>query len=245
MEVCRKIANGLDGTELRLGLPGGGLEGDVVKNSAANGKRGFEEIVDLKLKLSPKGTCTNNIDQSDEKVVKIAPKDKKFLPCSNDPPKPPSKAQVVGWPPVRSFRKNILAVQKSSDEEREKKIGSKNPVFVKVSVDGAPYLRKVDLKMYKSYQELSGALGNMFRVFTMGNCGSQGMKDFMNESKLMDLLSGSDYVPTYEDKDGDWMLVGDVPWEMFVHSCKRLRIMKGKEAIGLAPKAMEKCKNRT
>lgn len=35
----------------------------------------------------------------------------------------------------------------------------------------------------------------------------------MNESKLMDLLNSSDYVPTYEDKDGDWMLVGDVPWE--------------------------------
>ena len=87
------------------------------------------------------------------------------------------------------------------------------------------------------------------------------MKDFMNESKLIDLLSDSDYVPTYEDKDGDWMLVGDVPWEyvlivgaiissnkssklcfdsfifyihrIFVESCKRLRIMKGKEAIGL------------
>jgi hypothetical protein len=24
---------------------------------------------------------------------------------------------------------------------------------------------------------------------------------------------GSEYAPTYEDKDGDWMLVGDVPWE--------------------------------
>lgn len=23
----------------------------------------------------------------------------------------------------------------------------------------------------------------------------------------------SEYAPTYEDKDGDWMLVGDVPWE--------------------------------
>lgn len=46
-----------------------------------------------------------------------------------------------------------------------------------------------------------------------GNYGSQGMKDFMNESKLIDLLNDSEYVPTYEDKDGDWMLVGDVPWE--------------------------------
>ncbi|CAH1431814.1 unnamed protein product [Lactuca virosa] len=44
---------------------------------------------------------------------------------------------------------------------------------------------------------------------------------------------GSKHAATYEDKDGDWMLVGDVPWEMFVSSCKRLRIMKGYEARGL------------
>nr|AXS76511.1 IAA16 [Betula platyphylla] len=122
----------------------------------------------------------------------------------------------------------MLAVQKGGAEE------SGNAAFVKVSMDGAPYLRKVDLKMYKSYQDLSDALGKMFSSFsTIGNCGSQGMKDFMNERKLMDLLNSSDYVPSYEDKDGDWMLVGDVPWEMFVDSCKRLRIMKGTEAIGL------------
>lgn len=35
-------------------------------------------------------------------------------------------------------------------------------------MDGAPYLRKVDLKMYKSYQELSKALEAMFSCFTIG-----------------------------------------------------------------------------
>ncbi|VAI27421.1 unnamed protein product [Triticum turgidum subsp. durum] len=145
------------------------------------------------------------------------------------------RAQVVGWPPVRSFRKNILA---------EKSSPAAAAAFVKVSMDGAPYLRKVDLNMYKTYQDLSKALEKMFSSFTIGNCGTPGMNG-MNESKLMDLLNGSEYVPTYEDKDGDWMLVGDVPWEMFVESCKRLRIMKGSEAIGLAPRAMEKCKNRS
>lgn len=45
--------------------------------------------------------------------------------------------------------------------------------------------------------------------------------------------NGSDHAPTYEDRDGDWMLVGDVPWEMFVTSCKRMRIMKGSDAKGL------------
>lgn len=48
-----------------------------------------------------------------------------------------------------------------------------------------------------------------------GQCDSHGLpvRDGLSESHLMDLLHGSEYVLTYEDKDGDWMLVGDVPWE--------------------------------
>lgn len=63
---------------------------------------------------------------------------------------------MVGWPPVRSFRKNVMATQKSEEA-----------ALVKVSMDGAPYLRKVDLKMYTSYKELSEALAKMFSSFTM------------------------------------------------------------------------------
>ncbi|KAI7741339.1 hypothetical protein M8C21_029244 [Ambrosia artemisiifolia] len=79
-----------------------------------------------------------------------------------------------------------------------------------------------------------------------GHCSSNGIKERegLSESNLKDLLHGSECVLTYEDKDGDWMLVGDVPWEMFIDSCKRLRIMKGSEAIGLAPRSTEKCKNK-
>jgi len=80
------------------------------------------------------------------------------------------RAQVVGWPPIRSFRKNVMAVQKNSNDNGEKSGSSGTGVaFVKVSMDGAPYLRKVDLKLYKSYQELSDALGKMFSSFTIGN----------------------------------------------------------------------------
>ncbi|CAI8602903.1 unnamed protein product [Vicia faba] len=237
-----------DETELTLGLPGNGSKvTEVVVR-----KRGFSETesesdneseittVDLKLNLSPKEGAAD---------PQFKPKEIALL-VSDSRTKPPAKAQVVGWPPVRSFRKNLFAGQKSSEgseETKNKSIDGSNAItFVKVSMDGAPYLRKIDLKMYKSYPELSDALAKMFNSFTTGNCESQGIKDFMNESnKLMDLLNSSDYVPTYEDKDGDWMLVGDVPWEMFMESCKRLRIMKGKEAIGLAPRAMEKCKNRS
>ncbi|CAL1396488.1 unnamed protein product [Linum trigynum] len=251
----------LRATDLCLGLPGadaGKLQApDFVDapTTKASGKRGFSETVDLKLNLHSNNKLdghdaadnnNNNLD-TNESVTKSAAA----------ATKPPAKAQVVGWPPVRSYRRNVMATttHKSSsgggeeDVKKKKMMTSASPApsaaaFVKVCMDGAPYLRKVDLKMYSSYQQLSDALAKMFSSFTMGNYGAEGMIDFMNERKLMDLLNSSEYVPSYEDKDGDWMLVGDVPWEMFVDSCKRLRIMKGSEAIGLAPRAMEKCKSR-
>ncbi|XP_024027048.1 auxin-responsive protein IAA9 [Morus notabilis] len=164
--------------------------------------------------------------------------------ASNNSP-PAAKTQVVGWPPIRSFRKNSLATTSKNNEEVDGK-PSPGALFIKVSMDGAPYLRKVDLRTYATYQELSSALEKMFSCFTIGQCGSHGApgKEKMSESKLRDLLHGSEYVLTYEDKDGDWMLVGDVPWEMFIDSCKKLKIMKGSDAIGLAPRAVEKSQNR-
>ncbi|OIT40557.1 PREDICTED: auxin-induced protein 22D-like [Nicotiana attenuata] len=117
---------------------------------------------------------------------------------------PAPKAQIVGWPPVRSYRKNVLQAS-----------------YVKVSMDGVAYLRKIDLNLYKSYPQLLKALENMFKC----SIGVYSEREGYN---------GSDYVPTYEDKDGDWMLAGDVPWDMFINSCKRLRIMKGSDAKGLA-----------
>jgi auxin-responsive protein IAA len=146
--------------------------------------------------------------------------------ASDSPPSP--KAQVVGWPPVRSFRKNALAAAASSSKTK----------FVKVAVDGAPYLRKVDLKAFvaghtssDSYDHLLAALQDKFTShFTVRKLGNE-------EMKLVDAVSGTEYVPTYEDKDGDWMLVGDVPWRMFVETCQRIRLMKSSEAVNLAPRA--------
>ncbi|KAK8646746.1 hypothetical protein V6N13_120523 [Hibiscus sabdariffa] len=165
--------------------------------------------------------------------------------ANNNSGAPATKAQVVGWPPIRSFRKNSFSTASKNTDEVDGKAGP-DALFVKVSMDGAPYLRKVDLKNYSKYQELSSSLEKMFSCFTIGQCGSHGVLDreLLSESKLKDLLHGSEYVLTYEDKDGDWMLVGDVPWEMFTDTCRRLRIMKSSDAIGLAPRAVEKCRNR-
>ncbi|CAA2965629.1 auxin-responsive IAA27-like [Olea europaea subsp. europaea] len=166
----------------------------------------------------------------------------------NNSTAPASKAQVLGWPPIQSFRKNTLATtnlsKNNDDVEGKSGLGC---LYVKVSMDGAPYLRKINLKTYCSYAELSSFLGKMFSCFTIGQYASHGLpgQEHLRENCLKNLLHGSEYVLTYEDKDGDWMLVGDVPWEMFTDSCKRLRIMKGSDATGLAPRAMQKCKNQS
>lgn len=140
--------------------------------------------------------------------LKLGATDKSDSKCSIVTKSPSSMEQVVGWPPVRSYRKNMT----KSDCK-----------YVKVAVDGAPYLRKVDLELFTGYPQLLCAFEDLFSCFTI--------KNVLNERKLMDPVNGLEYVPTYEDKEGDWMLVGDVPWKMFVESCKRIRLMKSSEAM--------------
>ncbi|KAK3210793.1 hypothetical protein Dsin_015499 [Dipteronia sinensis] len=116
----------LQETELTLGLPGSPPV--VVTRGKSCPKRGFIDTVDLNLGSS----------------------------LSNPRHDPATKAQVVGWPPVRSSRKKSLEMSK----------------LVKVSVDGAPYLRKVDLHMHTSYQQLFRALEQIFTCFTIHECSS-------------------------------------------------------------------------
>jgi auxin-responsive protein IAA len=165
-------------------------------------------------------------------------------------------SQVVGWPPIRAYRMNSMAnhsksvategfnsiveINKSNTTVVEKANLSTNNTsrdakvrtshFVKVNMDGIPIGRKVDLTAHSCYETLAQMLEDMFvqRTKTV-NAMRPGRR-----SKLLD--GSSEFVLTYEDKEGDWMLVGDVPWGMFLGSIKRLRIMKTSNATGLAPR---------
>ncbi|XVF86558.1 hypothetical protein PTKIN_Ptkin18bG0051600 [Pterospermum kingtungense] len=148
---------GLEITELSLGLPGG--DADVGRHGIDKNekKRVFSEI------------------SEEEENGKMISNDQKMQ----------SKSQVVGWPPVCSYRKK----NSSSDKD-----GSRaSNMYVKVSMDGAPFLRKIDLGMHKDYSDLATALEKLFE---------EALRDADNR----------EFVPIYEDKDGDWMLAGDVPW---------------------------------
>ncbi|MED6110957.1 hypothetical protein PIB30_047835 [Stylosanthes scabra] len=229
MENCsfeKVVGLNLEATELRLGLPGCADEHDQKHSSSCSYSSSSSSSSSLSgvVRTNKRSSPEESIDGGHEEEPKSSKKAMISQNSSNhddddqDKNVPPSKAQVVvGWPPIRSYRKNNgIQQQKKKGEEVIDGVG----MYVKVSMAGAPYLRKIDLKVYNSYQELLMALENMFKC-TFG------------EYSEREGYNGSEFSPTYEDKDGDWMLVGDVPWNMFISSCKRLRIVKGSEAKGL------------
>ncbi|KAF8114471.1 hypothetical protein N665_0036s0006 [Sinapis alba] len=149
--------------------------------------------------------------------------------------------QVVGWPPIRTYRMNSMVNQAKTlamEEVRQQVNKSeatkmRSSMFVKVTMDGIPIGRKIDLNAHKCYESLSNTLEDMF--LKPNTVSSTQETDGHLETKLKILPDGSSgLVLTYEDKEGDWMLVGDVPWRMFIGTVKRLRIMKTSEATGAA-----------
>ncbi|KAK7345725.1 hypothetical protein VNO77_16335 [Canavalia gladiata] len=183
-------------------------------------------------------------------------------------------SQVVGWPPLRTYRVNSFNSHAKSPEvfnSVPEKSKSNNTVvrnnadngndnnninikekghlrsspFVKVNMDGIPIGRKVDLSAHSSYETLAQTLEDMFNesttVITCKGSNGEDHRIIIGGERHSKLLDGSSkFVLTYEDKEGDWMLVGDVPWGMFLSSVRRLRIMRTSEANGLAPRLEEK-----
>ncbi|KAL4604479.1 hypothetical protein ACB092_10G196500 [Castanea dentata] len=154
-------------------------------------------------------------------------------------------APVVGWPPIRSFRKNFGSRNFSKpapesqnetpkeESDGEKLINLEHHMFVKINMDGVPIGRKVDLKAYDSYEKLSFAIDELFGdlLAAQRDYSAAKKENKVGDAKaITDSLHGSrEYTLIYEDNEGDRMLVGDVPWHMFVSTVKRLRVLKSSE----------------
>ncbi|CAH8384398.1 unnamed protein product [Eruca vesicaria subsp. sativa] len=214
----------------------------------------------LELKLGPPG-------EEDEdgspmiRHIKKEPKDKSILSLSGNhfSPSPTTNkttsqkrtapGPVVGWPPVRSFRKNLAngSSSKLGKDSTSNVLVIKNQTFdddygqgktmepkrqggsfVKINMYGVPIGRKVDLSAHNSYEQLSLTVDKLFRGLLAAQRESLSFEK--EEKPISGLLDGNgEYTLTYEDNEGDKMLVGDVPWHMFVSSVKRLRVIKTSE----------------
>lgn len=237
--------------ELGLGLSlGGGGAGGVKGKGSAVAWGEYGRI--LTAKDFPNGFCTGT-----KRERAAADSDVEAGTAAST-----GVSQVVGWPPIRAYRMSTLVSQaKNSSIQEDKGVGgdeknenskkkinhgsNKNdtytkdrfhPWFVKVNMDGLQIGRKVDLNAHMSYEMLAKTLEHMFFNPALNIHG--GKDKTIQPPKLLDATS--EFALTYEDKEGDWMLVGDVPWGMFVNTVKRLKIMRTSDANGLAPKFQER-----
>jgi len=160
--------------------------------------------------------------------------------------RPAAAAPVVGWPPVRSFRRNLgssrQSPQSSSAHHQDGGVkggdsgtggAHKGGLFVKINMDGVPIGRKVDLRAYGGYAELSAAVGKLFRGLLAAQrdpaAAAVGRRCGEKAEEAEEPAIGGEYTLVYEDEEGDRVLVGDVPWEMFVATAKRLRVLRSSD----------------
>jgi auxin-responsive protein IAA len=108
------------------------------------------------------------------------------------------RPQVVGWPPLCTFRKNLSTtstrpaysqdlskVEPCSEEEDHGNTGvsgqERPAMFVKVNLEGYAVGRKIDINAHHSYTSLCGALQSMFHGFLSGifglHCTAPSMHD--------------------------------------------------------------------
>ncbi|XP_057446012.1 auxin-responsive protein IAA31 [Lotus japonicus] len=118
----------------------------------------------------------------------------------------PPREETFDWPPIKSTLRSTLV-------EKQNHRSQTPSLFVKVYMEGIPIGRKLNLLEHHSYDGLVKSLGHMFRTIIL--CPNSQPNN-----------SGNFHVLTYEDQEGDWMMVGDVPWEMFLTSVKRLKITR-------------------
>ncbi|XP_043725234.1 auxin-responsive protein IAA31 [Telopea speciosissima] len=120
-----------------------------------------------------------------------------------------SREQASDWPPLKPLLRSTLGDQKGKNRERRPSF------FVKVYMEGVPIGRKLDLFAHHGYDGLITTLAHMFKTSIL-----------YPDRDRVHSESDQYHVLTYEDKEGDWMMVGDVPWEMFVTTVKRLEITR-------------------
>ncbi|CAN8273253.1 unnamed protein product [Cochlearia groenlandica] len=150
-------------------------------------------------------------------------------------------SQVVGWPPIKSYMtkyhnylhyirnhpyphhgifgrrinmsnptatiKRVRPLSPSSSSSSST-TSSRLSMYVKVKMDGVAISRKVDIKIFNSYESLTKSLITMFSQY--------------HDSDRED----TNYTFTFQGKDGDWLLQGNVPWKVFVESVNRISIIR-------------------
>ncbi|KAM3400661.1 hypothetical protein ACQJBY_005486 [Aegilops geniculata] len=98
-------------------------------------------------------------------------------------------------------------------------------LFVKVYMEGVPIGRKLDLLLLDGYDRLLAVLGRMFKASIIHpDTVGRDHRVVLGEKQAR-------HVVTYQDQEGDWLMAGDVPWELFLAGVKKLKIARVDSSI--------------
>nr|GMD37247.1 auxin-responsive protein IAA26-like [Ipomoea batatas] len=161
--------------------------------------------------------CSKGVDLNSSEKMAFSPP-----AVPNTSQKRTAPSPVVGWPPLRSFRKNLASSSSlkqipESQNAVSNKFSSEKPMerrqqkgfFVKINMDGIPIGRKVDLSAYDSYEKLASAVNELFKGLLAAQTEGGNRNKEGGEKAITGLLDGSgEYTLVYEDTEGDTMLVG-------------------------------------
>ncbi|GAB4832836.1 hypothetical protein Ancab_006851 [Ancistrocladus abbreviatus] len=126
---------------------------------------------------------------------------------------------TVGWPPIKSYRKKLCHQNYNGRMAPENgggggRIGGEgddsglSSRYVKVQMEGVVITRKINLSFLEHHQSYGSLTCSLVSLFGRGQ----------------DNLDA--YTLTYQDKEGDWLLAGDVPWRTFIESIQRLKLLR-------------------
>ncbi|TYH08792.1 hypothetical protein ES288_A07G045000v1 [Gossypium darwinii] len=117
---------------------------------------------------------------------------------------------LVGWPPVKAWRKKVRRRVANVRAAVENSCGGRasSSTYVKVKMEGNAIARKIDISLHHSFESLTTTLMRMFDISD-----ENGQKSF----KL-----------TYLDREGDWLLAEDVRWRNFIRSLKYIKLIRSR-----------------
>ncbi|CAM0874873.1 unnamed protein product [Alopecurus aequalis] len=97
--------------------------------------------------------------------------------------------------------------------------------LVKVFLHGKPFGRKINLSVHNNYESLSFTLKRLGNNYSLSQFELSGLE--IGEAD--GALDGNDFIILYDNVDGDRFFLGEVAWEDFVVSVKKIYILPGEK----------------
>nr|ACU22782.1 unknown [Glycine max] len=162
--------------------------GSESEKRVKHNKRSFEESFGHFLKPLPLLVWSGQPNEEDDRSEKV--QRNIHIPNKNGD----EENHLVGWPPVKSWRRKELhqqhpargRIRNDRIQANENQSRGPNSLYVKVNMEGVAIGRKINLRLFNSYQTLTSSLISMFAKYQkFEEVGESYTLTFQNEQRGM------------------------------------------------------------